>query len=197
MFSGMTNRPSGSASSSVLDAIAAAIHGERRRETINSRIRGQLGLPEKQANRPSVHLRWGLQQMKLRGWRADDWGQLFNDEGQLGDGPICILEAVGAPMDGPATMAMETPEQFYLRLAFVELEQECPLYLSEWNDAQDDFSAVETIVNKAIELAEADEANDVKPYLHLSDRQRAERFGITQERLDAAHAEQQAADAEV
>lgn len=191
------NRPSGTESSNPIDAFFASIAGQDRRQAINRQVRGQAGVPQDQADRPSVHLSWGLQQMKLRGWRADDWGQLFTDDGSLGDGPVCILEAVGAPMDGPANLGLETPEQYYIRLAFVQLGQECPLYLSNWNDEQEDFAVVETIVNKAIELAAADEARDEQPYLQLSARERAERFGITQERLDYAAAEQKAADSQV
>lgn len=191
MFSDMTDRPSGRQSSNFLDALLAQVHGMDRRVLVNSTIRGQTGLPADQVDRPSVHLRWGLQQMKLRGWRSDDWGLLY-ENGQLGDGPVCILEAVQAPMDAPGNLHMETPEQFYLRLAFVELGQECPLYLSDWNDRQDSFEAIEEVVNKAIELAESYEATGNRLAWEASPETRMHLFGITEERIAAAKAAQEA-----
>lgn len=189
----MTNRPSGTASNDYVDAIFAQMLGSKRRRTVTSKIRGQTGLPDKEAERPSVHLRWGLQQMKLRGWRTDDWGDLFDKDGSLGTGPICILASVTAPMDAPAKLSLETPEQFYLRAAFVALGRECPLYLSNWNDEQTTFEAIEEVVNKAIELAEGDEAVGAQPWVDATEEHLRKLFGITPERIEAAKAAENAA----
>lgn len=188
----MSNRPSGTATTNTIDAILAKVAGLERRNVINSKIRAQTGLQWTDADRPSVHLRWGLQQMKLRGWRSDDWGQLLDKDGSMGTGPICILEAVQTPLDAPGELHLESPEQFYLRSAFVVLERECPLYLSNWNDEQTDFEAIEEVVNKAIELAEFDEATGAKPYEGATEEQLQSLFGITKGRLHAAIAEQKA-----
>lgn len=195
MFGRMTNRPSGTASNDYVDALFAQIAGRNRRKIVTGKIRGQTGLPDKEADRPSVHLRWGLQQMRLRGWRADDWGDLLDRDGNIGTGPICILSSVTAPMDAPAKLSLETPEQFYLRAAFVALGRECPLYLSNWNDEQTDFEAIEEVVNQAIELAEGDEAVGAKPWAEASEDQLRALFGITPERIEAAQAAEKAEDA--
>lgn len=192
MLFDMKHRPSGTASGNPLDILFAQVVGQERHVKVTEKIRAQTGLPATEARRPSVHLRWGLQQMKLRGWSSDDWGRLFDDEGRLGDGPICILEAVQSPLDAPAHLGQETVEQFYIRLAFVELGQECPVYISVWNDAQEDFAPVETVMNKAIELAEADEAKGDNRAYNLNTPELAALFGITKERLDTAKAEQDA-----
>lgn len=147
---------------------------------------------EDNAGLPSVHLRWGLEQMRSRGWRTDDWGELLDEHGNVGDDPICLLASVSAPMDSPTTVAMETPEQFYLRLAFAALDWDPPLYLSQWNDDQTDFASVETLVCKAIELAEADEHVHVQPYVYLSEADRNTLFGIA-DKLDTANREFEAA----
>lgn len=102
--------------------------------------------------------------MKLRGWRNDDWGKLLEDDGSLGSDPICVLEAIHGYADAPGDLAFESPEQFYVRSAFPALGWDAPLYISEWNDEQETFEPVETLLNKAIELAEADERAGRKPY---------------------------------
>lgn len=174
-----------------MDLILAQFQVAHRRRQINSQINGQTGEPASTADRPSVHLRWALQQMKLRGWRNDDWGQLFESDGKFGTGPICLLEAVGAGTDAPGSTSYESPEQFYLRSAFVALGQEVPLYLSNWNDEQETFGPVEAVLLKAIELAEADEAEARFPWAKLTDEELNQRWGFTPERLQAAKAEQE------
>lgn len=159
----------------------------KRRQLITGKIRGQTGLPPQFAELPSAHLRWALQQMKTRGWRNDDWGRLLEpDSDKLGDGPICLLEAVHTGLDAPGSPEFEGPEQFYLRRAFVALGWEPALYLSEWNDAQETFEPVETLLNKAIELAEKDERAGRKPYLGRRREELLGLYGITQKMLDEA-----------
>jgi len=186
------NRPSGKSSNQFIDLLMSRFHVADRRNRINQRISGQTNQPTHQADRPSVHLRWALQQMKLRGWNSKDWGALFDDDGKLGTGPICLLEACGAGADAPGAFSYESPEQFYLRSAFVALGQEVPLYLSSWNDEQETFEPIETVLLKAIELAEADEAAGVKPWVEMTEGQFAKRFGITSDRLHAERIKQEA-----
>lgn len=181
-------RPTGTSSNNVIDLVLGQINGANRRRTINALISADTNQSLDEANRPSAHLRWALQQMKLRGWRNDDWGRLFAEEGGIGDGPICLLEACGAAADAPSNVDAECPEQFYLRSAFVALGQEVPLYLSKWNDEQETFAPVETVLLKAIELAEADEAEGQRPWRQLTPTQLNERFGFTTERFEAARA---------
>lgn len=185
-------RPSGTASNKVIDLLLSQFHIENRRRLINQKITDQTGQPLPDANKPSAHLRWALQQMKLRGWRNDDWGALFDDRGKLGTGPICLLEAVGSGADAPGCTIYESAEQFYLRSAFVALGQEVPLYLSNWNDEQETFEPVETVLLKAIELAEADEAEGRTEWGTLNQDELNERWGFTPERLEAARAKETA-----
>lgn len=192
----MTSRPSGFESGLTIDALMAQHQGIKRRRLVTSKIRGQTLIDAEHAERPSIHLRWGLQKMKLRGWRNDDWGQLFDEYGNEGQGPICLLEAVHAPMDSPGQLIWESPEQYYLRLAFVALDWDPPLYLSEWNDAQKDFDPIEQLMLTAIALAETDEAVGAAPYDEAeANSVRHERFGITKEKLEAARTTQKAEDA--
>lgn len=189
----MTNRPSGTSSNNFIETVMAQMCGAERRAVITGKIRGQTGLPRADAERPSAHLRWALQQMKTRGWRNDDWGTLLEDDGEtLGDGPICLLEAIHAPVDAPGNVDCEGPEQFYVRSAFVALGWPPACYLSEWNDAQETFEPIEAVLLKAIELAEADERDDVQPWKDTSREELYAKFGITAELLDEVKARQDA-----
>jgi hypothetical protein len=158
------------------------------RDLITDRIRGQAGLQRRDADRPSAHLRWALQQMRLRGWSNEQWGNLFvtddeTDGVKVGTGPICLLESVRAPFDAPSTLNFECIEQKYLRLAFKELKVDpVPVYLADWNDEQTDFTAVETVITTAIALAEYDEASGVKRF-PTGQRELQELFGLTHEAL--------------
>lgn len=187
-----SGRPSGRASDSIFDSIMAQVAGRERRVLISQKIREHTGESPARTVLPSVHLAWGLRQMQLRGWSSEDWGNLLNPDETVGDGPICLLESVQAPMDAPGMLDGETPEQFYLRLAFVKLDWQSPLYLSHWNDEQDDFGPVQCLMLKAIELAAEDEANDRRPWEGLDHRVLQELFGITTEALQAIRAEQDA-----
>lgn len=182
-------RPDGTAErSTLLDTIFGAALAKEHRSLITGKIRGQTGLPKQEADRPSAHLRWALQQMKIRGWTYEEWGSTFtsfSNGGTLGDGPICILESVRAPFDAPGSLVYEAIEQKYIRLAFVKLDQPVPLYVSEWNDDQRTFEAVEKVMLKAIELAEADERTGVSTFEGLGELQLRELFGITEEALAA------------
>lgn len=180
--SGETRRPNR------LEVILTQAMSLQHRSLITRKIEGQTGAPHDQAGQPSAHLRWALQQMKTRGWTNEDWGQLFTDDGTLGDGPICMLEAVRAPFDAPGTLKYESIEQLYLRLAFKTLEVDpIPVYLSEWNDAQPTFEAVENVVLKAIELAEADErAGRSTPFAEFDEEGLRELLGVTEEAVTAA-----------
>lgn len=176
----MTNRPSGKSTTDMFDGIMAVVARERRLQIINETITEDFGVESPKA---SDRLRWGLQQMKLRGWRNDDWGLLMDNHGKMGDGPICLLESISAGIDSP-NLTLETVEQYYLRLAFVELGEEVPVYLSTWNDEQTEFAPIERIMLKAIELAAADEAEGIVP--NRLDRDKLwEKFGITRERVMA------------
>lgn len=187
------------ARSDLFSTIYQSSLAKEHRGLITGKIRGQTGLPEVEANRPSAHLRWALQQMKTRGWTHEQWGQTFTsftDGGTLGTEPICILESVRAPFDCPGRLRYESIEQHYIRLAFVELGFDpVPLYISEWNDAQRTFEAVENVMVKAIDLAEADERAG-RSTLRFSDRDELalrELFGITEAALAAqAHVQAEA-----
>src|SRR5258708_9768269 len=61
-----------------------------------------LGDPT-QANLPSVHLRYGLQIMRERGWSGEGWGDF------CGGGPDCILEPIRSPLDSQGAFALVTP----------------------------------------------------------------------------------------
>lgn len=188
----MSNRPSGKATSNVIDSILAQMAGAERRVLITNMIRKGGGIDVLRAELPSVHLRWGLHQMRTRGWRTDDWGKLLNDDHSLGDGPICLLESIQAPMDAPSSLHAETPEQFYLRLAFVKLGWDVPIYLSNWNDEQASFEPVATLMLKAIELAETDEEEGVQPWERFDELELRALFGITNEAYRAVVEEQKA-----
>lgn len=183
-------RPSGTSGKDPLAFLLANVEATRRRTIVSQKIRAQTGQPPEAADRTSVHLRWGLQQLRTRGWRNDDWGKLLNDDGTIGDGPVCLLEAMHSPIDAPGALYAETDEQLYLRWAFVVLELQCPVYLSLWNDDQQDFSNVEIIVEKAITLAEADERSGRIPWFRqdLSQQQLFTAFGLTDERARAEEA---------
>lgn len=183
--SGVTKKPD------LFDCIFTAAMAREHRSLITSKIRGQTGLPDTEADRPSAHLRWGVQQMKLRGWTNTDWGSLLEqgDDGGLkvGDGPICMLESVRAPFDAPGQMQYESVEQHYIREAFVVLKFDpIPVYLSEWNDAQAEFSAIELVMTKAIELAEMDERQGRDRFGNLSEDELRQRFKVSKEALDAS-----------
>lgn len=174
----------------LFDTIYTAALGREHRRLITGKIRGQTGLPESEANKPSAHLRWALQQMKTRGWSYEEWGELLTDfkgRGTLGTGPICILESVRAPFDGPAHLRFETIEQKYIRLAFVKLGFDpVPVYISEWNDSQRTFESVENVMLEAIVLAEDDERAGRSTFDGLFDSELRDMFGITPEALRAA-----------
>ena len=178
--------------SNIANTVMASTLAKEHRHTISAKIRGQANLSPADSERPSVHLRWALQQMKLRGWTNEAWGNLFDDPamGRLGTGPICILESVRSPMDGPATLRYEAVEQKYLRWAFKQLADEgvfpeVPVFVSEWNDAQESFEPIETVMLRAISLAEADERNGWSEGDRFSTDQLElmDMFGLTKERL--------------
>lgn len=172
------------------DTIYTSILGKQHRKVITGKIRGQTGLPETEADKPSAHLRFALQQMKTRGWTNEQWGQLITDfrgDGTLGTDPICILESIRAPFDAPSTLRYESVEQKYIRLAFAKLGFDpVPIYLSEWNDSQRTFESVENVMLKAIELSEDDERAGRSAFEGLFDNELRDLFGITLEALQAA-----------
>lgn len=179
----------------MLDTLMHKYFAASQRVLISSKIRGQTGLGAIDAERPSAHLRFGLQQMKTRGWTNEQWGTLLeqDEDGGLkvGTGPVCILESVKAPYDGPAQLKHESTEQHYIRLAMKELGVEpIPIYISDWNDSQATFEAVENVMLKAIELAEADERTGLNRFGGLSASELRDLFGITVEAIQAAQVKQ-------
>lgn len=124
------------------------------------------------ADLPSAHLRYGLKLMRERGWSKDGWGDL------KGDGPICILESVRAPFDCPSVLDLETPEQYYIRKAFVQLGLPSPKYVAVWNDEQESFGTVEMVMETAIFAAEADESRGEAPYKTRGQTDLVHEFGL-------------------
>lgn len=181
-------RPTGQTrQTNAIDMLMTSIFTRGQHIQVSEEIVGQTGCTIEHAALPSAHLRWGLRQIKLRGWSNTDWGALF-DGNQLGDGPICILESVRAPSDAPSQLHYELSEQKYLRLALRVLGVEpIPVYVSEWNDSQAEVDAIETVLEKAIELAEADEAEgNIGGRWPTSQTSLMELFGITREALRSA-----------
>lgn len=180
-------RPSGTVQKpNALNTALARLAATAARGVITERISEQTGLSVSEADSPSAHLRWALQQMKLRGWENTDWGQLLNTDGSLGDGPICILESVKSPFDSPYQLTQESTEQKYIRLAIKDIGVDpIPAYVSIWNDEQAEFDAVETVMLRAIDLAVTDE--QVTNRFHgLNQAELMDLFGLTKDAIYAA-----------
>lgn len=147
--------------------------GRAERAKITERIAANDGGPTvAQAELPSAHLRYGLKVMRERGWSNEDWGDLYKD------GPLCILASVRVAFDCPSTLDMESPEQYYIRKAFVQLGLPSPLYVAVWNDEQTEFSAIELVMETAIYAAEADESRGETPYRDRTQESLAQELGI-------------------
>lgn len=173
-------RPDGSnIKQTAIDLVMGSMAILGMRNHISAQITDQLGVPRDKADLPSQHLRFGLRQMKLKGWTNEKWGDFD------GDGPICILESVKGLQDAPGGLRFESLEQKYIRLAFKQLTDEgafteVPVYISEWNDEQDDFAIIEMVMLRAIGLAEEDEAaGDVTTRFPKDEKQLRDMFGLT------------------
>ena len=195
------SRPDGvTKQTNIIEVLTSAMAARENRAMISGKIRGQANLSPIDAERPSAHLRWALQKLKLRGWTNEQWGELFVDweNGEEGQGPICILESVRAPFDSPSDLKYEALEQKYLRLAFKSLYDdgiisEIPLYVSIWNDAQQSFEPIETVMQRAIDLAEADERSGHGSFIGKDQEELMAMFGITADAIHAVMEEQKAA----
>jgi hypothetical protein len=183
-------RPSGSTEDATFaNTLMASVFTSMARDQVTRKIREQKGLGPSEAGRASAHLRWGLEQMRLRGWSNKDWGELFTDvRGTPGQGPICILESVQGTADAPSQLIFESIEQHYIRLAFKELGVDpIPVYISEWNDAQAEFEPIETVLLWAARTAERDERAGVNRFPRDNAKLR-DMFGLTVGAIVAASA---------
>lgn len=150
-------RPSGTVVKATTETtLFAALAAGSQRNKVTRFIGEGNGISRAAADKASEHLRWALEQLESRGWTNKDWGQLFQPGGELGVGPVCILESVRAPFDCPSKLRQESLEQKYIRLALATFGI-TPAYVSMWNDRQTEFEPIRTVLLRAIELAEEDE----------------------------------------
>jgi hypothetical protein len=174
-----------------IENIFTTMTARRHRALISDQIRAKAGVTPQDAERPSVHLRFALEQMRTRGWTNEQWGSLIADydTGQMGDGPVCILESVRAPFDSPGTLDTESIEQKYIRAGFRQLLDdemitEIPVYVSEWNDAQETFEPIEAVMMAAIILAEGDERGGHNRFGGLDQGELMVTFGLTKAAIE-------------